>query len=146
MIDKSCSPCRSGWTNQIGSIDRFVDIIVLVKPIGMVDPIGLKNSFSVSKLKFFMKLVLIEICILALSGSFCCKPLIAFFDKNWNFSSYYQLTKLLFLKVFSLNITFLGIELQVVTCKTMLIATFSFLGVAATTFSLNIDWVMYLWK
>ncbi len=41
-----------------------IDSIDLIKPVGLVDPIGLKNSFSVSKSKFFMRLGLIKVCIL----------------------------------------------------------------------------------
>ncbi len=53
------------------------DLVEPIKPISLVDLIGLKNRFLVSKPKFLLRLALTKVFILALGGSFCYMSLMA---------------------------------------------------------------------
>ncbi len=60
----------------------LVEAIKPIAPIDLIKPVGLIDWFSISKLKFLVKLALTKVCIPILGSSYCCMSLMAFSSKH----------------------------------------------------------------
>jgi hypothetical protein len=59
-----------------------INLVALIAAIDPVASIDSKNLFLIFKLKFSMRLDLIEVCILVPGGSFCCMSLMVFSNEH----------------------------------------------------------------